>query len=370
MAYKQVKYSVAALFIGPTGSTSATADHSGKVVQLHRVTSVNDSFDIPLQDAIQLGQMAPFSRENISTPTPTVTFDYYVTNGANEKRMGFNVNETGDGNTIGAESFLKDILATDTDEKNYFISFVPEGNDHMGYDTATNGKVVGIGNGYITNYSLNASVGDFITSSVTVEGLNYDIRNRAASIQIPAINPDTGELASGTYSLPTLTEDSSMPKVLKPGDIEIDFADWADKLGLGLVGEGKAHIQSFSLEVPLARTPLERLGSNYAFSRELDFPINATFSIEANVADLQTGSLSTIINGCADSVGKDVVITLKDCSGDIAMRLDLKGLTQDSESFQLSTGGGGRTASVSFTCSIGGPQDTTHNIFVVAPDAN
>jgi hypothetical protein len=358
MPYKQVKYSVAALFVGGTGTGAAT--------QLHRVTSLNDSFDIPFQDVTQLGKMAPFTRETVGTPTPTLSFDYFATNGVNEKRMGFNINATG----VGGVPFLSGILNRTTDEKNYYIAYVPEGADAAGSALNTSAvKCVGIGNAYVTSYNLNASVGEFVTSSVTVEGLNYDIRDGGATVPVPTVNPETGELITGVaYSLPAgVSEITGMPKVLRPGDIEFDFSSW-NGMGTKLNGDGKAHIQSFSLDIPLSRQPLERLGSNFAFSRELDFPINATLTLETNLSDLQTGSLSDLINKCGQD-DFNASITLKGCTGVSGgftpqMRIWMNGITRDSENYSLSVGGGGRTASVAFSVKIGSPQDLTHNVWV------
>lgn len=363
MSYKQVKYNVAALF----ASKEATGTGHNQVDQLHRVTSLNDSFEVPYQDALQIGQLAPFTRLSIGTPTPTLSFEYYAHNGYNEDILGFNVNAM---NQVAPKPMLEDILKGVEESKNYFIIWVPEGNDAAGYNTNTNIKTVAIGNGYITNYSFNASVGEFLTCSASVEGLNYRVYSGKTALASPAVDPDSGEDVTGeTVTVPNATDGASLPKVLRPGDITFTF-DYPDNIPGVIMDQaesGKAHIQSFSLDIPLSRTPIERLGSNFAFTRDLEFPINATLSVEVNVSDLQNGSLSTLINNCGAETF-DAEIEIKGCNAggtsEDLKRFKLVGISFDSQSSNLATGAGGRTASLSFAVRIGGPQDTSHNIYL------
>ena len=62
-------------------------------------------------------------------------------------------------------------LIEDTQGNNYFIVTSKEGKDVQG-DTVTNGSsdfdVISIGNGFISDYSIDASVGALPTASVTV----------------------------------------------------------------------------------------------------------------------------------------------------------------------------------------------------------
>ena len=57
-----------------------------------------------------------------------------------------------------------------------------------------------------------------------------------------------------------------------------------------------AHIQSYTLGFDLSRTPIQKLGTRFAFARPVDFPITASLSVDAVLADLTTGSISDLIN--------------------------------------------------------------------------
>ena len=356
-SYNRQLYNINALYVGPSPATGYHFTNSAKtgtqadslIEQFHRITSFNDTFNIPLEGATQVGQLAEFTRQPLGTPTPGLTFDYYLHNGVNEDRLGFSID--------GSVSFLSGILNKQEDEKNYFLLFVPEGSDAAGYDLSANAssvKVVGIGNGYLTNWSLNASVGDFATCSASIEGLNYAIKTGFESVTIPAVNPDDGSLITNNYySLPDATTGvAGMPKIIKRGDIEVDFTSMAGLMGVQLdqSSVGAAHIQSISLDVPLNRTPLERLTSKYAFSREPDFPINATLSVETLVSDLNTGLLANYL-GCG-LTEYDFTITFKSCEGNVTtpvFKVIASGATLDQQSFQQAAGSQGRTATVNFT---------------------
>ena len=114
----------------------------------------------------------------METPTVGLDFSYYVTDGYNERLMGFNV--TGfksDGTTFidtnianGAQAISG--LLSDLQGNNYYILTVDEGEDVVGGTLTPTSTVVGIGNGFISEYSFDASVGAIPTASVTVTASN------------------------------------------------------------------------------------------------------------------------------------------------------------------------------------------------------
>ena len=91
---------------GYATQTLADADGGGDVktgiMQLRRVQSANYSFSVNRQDVNQFGQLARIDSVNIEPPTVTLDMSYYLTNGVNEKLLGFNVD--------GQTSALSDAL--------------------------------------------------------------------------------------------------------------------------------------------------------------------------------------------------------------------------------------------------------------------
>ena len=161
------------------GGAAATARDA--VMDLHRVQSANYSFNITRQDVNQFGELAAIDR--IITDTPTVSFDtsYILANFDNENKLGFEVTPSGSEATtfVSCISGLID-SSTFAHQKDYFILTSKEGADAV--DNLNTGKyesVIGIGNGFITSYSSEASVGGLPTVSVGVEGMNMNFNTVA-----------------------------------------------------------------------------------------------------------------------------------------------------------------------------------------------
>jgi len=131
MPFNRRLYSSQGLFVGPSGY-NATGQHfvSGNsganlLMQISRVQSINDGFELPRQNVAQFGQLAPISREITSSPTVNLSFSYFPTDGLDEKKLGF---VTSGSNASGA---LTNILRDISDERNYFIPTVSEGEDDI-----------------------------------------------------------------------------------------------------------------------------------------------------------------------------------------------------------------------------------------------
>ena len=366
MPYNRRIYQTQGLFVGPSGF-NATGQHfsSGNsganlIMQLSRVQSINDGFELPRQNVTQFGQLAPISREVTDSPTVSLSFSYYPTDGLNEKVLGFVTSGT---STSGA---LTNILRDISDERNYFIPTVAEGEDLLGKSFSSVTDVRAIGNAFISSYSVEGSVGGFLTSNVSVEGVNakYDIGGSGNSI--PAVNPSNGALVTTwNYAIPTAVSGSaSQPIVIKQGDITVDLTA-VDALGARLTGVGAAHIQSFNLSVPLAREALNRLGNRFAFAREVTFPIDVTLSVNALVNDLNSGSLSSLF--CSDKLYDiNVFCRTQTCDGSVGANTivySLRGAQIDSQQFGGSIGPA-QTVDVQFTSSVGGPSDQQKNFWI------
>ena len=139
-------------------------------------------------------------------------------------------------------------------------------------------------------------------------------------------------------------------------DADIQGADIAD-----------AHIQSYTIGFDLSRTPIQRLGTKFAFARPVDFPITASLSIDAILADLTTGTISDIIN-CDSEY--DAIVKMKDpdcnvAAGDkkVVVAYLARGLKIDSESFTSSIGDN-KSVTLDFSTQIGGPEQKGVGIFM------
>jgi len=361
------------------------ADARTGIMQLRRVQSANYSFTVNRQDVNQFGQLARIDSVAIDPPTVTLDFSYYLTNGVNERILGFNVD--------GATSALaNDVLlgtANETanpDGKNFFILTTPQGKDAVGNASAeTEKSVIALGNGFVSNYSMEASVGGMPTASVTIDGLNLSSYTGTQAKDLPSINTQYGIPVTGQdFSLPDAISgvngtDSDIDygaegvSCLRPGDIT---------MSLGLEGRaglfenlphsepekdfdaGSAHIQSFSIDLPIGRSTIQRLGNPYGYTRATDFPVNISVSVSAILSDLKEGNVTDLL---FNNEKHTLAFTLREPdqfgTGDIATIYTIKGAQLEGESFSSSIGDN-KTVDLTFTAQVGGPEDTENGIFI------
>jgi hypothetical protein len=351
MARKRVIYQSEALFVGPTGTVAPT--------QLHRVQSANYSFEIARQDINQYGQLAAIDRVILEQPTVSLDFNYYASSGQNEQALGFTLN--------GSKGALADILSGTKDINNYFILISPEGTD-ANIDTIAatgQGKTIGIGNGGLSSYSVEAAVGGFPTVSVEAQGLNMRFYPTTTGFGPHVSSSDGSANSTNTFAIPTPTTGVGYT-ALRPGDISLSVS------GIG-IDASDLKIQSFSLSTDIGRDPIQKLGSKFAFSREITFPVTVSASVEAIVGDIAGSenlgnSLTDLV--CNDNASYNLTFNLGAPSASCdttytpyALQYILKGAKLDSQSFS-STIGDNKSVTLGFSAQIGGPNDTNKGLFI------
>ena len=377
MARNRVIYQSEALYVGPT---PIAADHDrDNVLQLQRVQSANYSFNLERQDVNQFGELASIDRVILSAPTVSLDFSYLVANLHNESGLGFTTLDLSNSSYI---SCISGILNKTSDEKNYFIKTVKEGADalsidsHPDSDTFDEGaagelvqSTIGIGNGFITSYTAEGSVGNFPTATVNVEALNMVINSGASGFKVPSVNPSDGAaITAYDVNLPTQvsTPATDTTSVLRPGQVTVSIVDNGqafagtafDEMGV-LVSDAK--IQSYNISFDLGRTPLEKLGSKFAFAREIDFPVTITASIEANVGELTTGNLADMIS---TDQNYDLFVRLKDPTNTtINVDYHIKKAKLDSEEFSSAIGDN-KSVTLNFSAQVGGPSQNDIGFFM------
>jgi len=409
MARNRVIYQSEALFVGPKAGGEHTAHN-----ELHRVQNISHDMSATRTDIFEFGRLAALDKVMIEAPTVSLDFGYLLTNGENEKNIGLVVEQQTagyvGGNYMGSDTLpnaTSGIIANpgaDNDEKNYYVVTVPEGldaDDDDSYSSSTNNfnsrSIVGFGNGVLSNYSINGAVGDFASASVSIEAFNISfISGQDAAVSaawvsgdaIPTIKKGTNGLQAGTFALPAPSTGQQNVFAIRPGDIILDF-DVTDssaafsELSVGgailpsqdpdTTQEGAAapepmHLQNFSIEMPLARTALNRLGSTFPYYRAIDFPLNVTLNCSALLADVSTGSLVDIM--CNDAKRTIEVALRNPCSanvadglGDIQSRFRLKNAQLVSQNFSASIGDN-KTVDLSFEATVGGPSDLNNGLFI------
>lgn len=357
MSRNRIIYNVLALYAGKNNAVSGSHSNPGDIAQLTRVQSFDEDFSRTLTNVDQYGNLAAIDRIEIEAPTVNSSFSYFITDGSNENYVGLNV-ATGNQPLV---SCVSGYLTKVTDQKNYFLLISDEGHDASNYTKPHTG-VIGVGNGFLTSYDVEAAVGEIPTATVQLEALNLRVYGSVdGTNDVPAVNPAAGTPVTGVpFVLPQAKSSDSNTQVsaLQPGDITLDIN--------GLIGVNKddLKIQSFQMSVPLAREPIRRLGNKFAFTREIQFPVTTTFSIEAELGDLADGNLADVL--C--ETGKyDISVGFRkpNCSGQGAQALvyqfrGAKLLTQN-----ISTSiGANATFSAEFEAQIGAPEDNLNGVFI------
>lgn len=365
MARNRIIYNVLGLYAGQNNAVSGIHTGAGAVKQLTRVQSFDEDFSRNLTNINQYGNLAAIDRIEVEAPTVKASTSYYITDGSNEKYLGLTVT-TGTQPLVSAVSGL---ITKVTDQKNLFLLIADEGNDTAGYAGANSG-VIGIGNAFISSYTVEGAVGDIPKASVDFEALNVRVYgslqtpsgiNGSSGSLIPAVNIVNGLPITGYgFSLPqaTTNDNANQVNALQPGDISLDLSGTIGVLASDL------KVQNFKAAFELSRTPIQRLGNKFAFSREINFPAKATFSIDAELGDLQDGNLADVL--CQTGF-VDLAVTLKkpDCSGNgiPALKYYLKGAKLLSQKLTTAIGSNAKFTA-DWEAQIGSPQDLVKGIFI------
>lgn len=357
----RVIYQSQALFAAPTGTTTITsADHN-----LRRVQSCNYNFSITRQDINQYGELAAIDRLILQEPTVAVDLSYYFEpTGFNEGHLGFRTDAVTGTSTV-ADHMLDYIISSGAnyDQKNVYVLVSDAGidaNDPTNMSTSAVEGIIGIGNAFVTSWSLEAAVGAIPTVSCALEGQNivftggggsYDIGNPAVVDGVDVSTTSTVTLPDGAGLFDSATEVSAV----RPGDITLmlgtSTSDNAPMFGLS---ESDLKIQSATVAMTIGREPIRKLGKAFAFAREITFPINCTLSVNAIVGVTASNKLYTLMTTNGDNTKYYCELKLVGYQGATAHTsyVMLKGAKLDSQNFTSSIGPN-QTVTMEFSAQIG-----------------
>jgi hypothetical protein len=372
----RVIYQSQALYAGPDQDANGAYVNESKAGTmpsvLQRLQSCNYSFDITRQDVNQYGELASIDRVILDAPTVSMDFNYYLGSWANEGIMGFTVNSA-TSNFQDLESCMGDILGG-ADERNWYLRVVPEGADAAITATGIDGgdETIGFGNGFISSYSTEGAIGTFPTSSVNVEALNmrfYDnvyghsphvniegVANSTTEFNLPRIDVSPGGDSHFNAGTDTTT-------VMKPGDATVAIQTSA-AYGAGSVPSNigpsltDMKIQSYNFSMDMTREALQKLGSKFAYAREITFPVNVTASVDAICGEVEAANLVSLVDSDADY---DLIVDLK--KGSVKhMAIIMKKCKLDGTSFTNSIGDN-KSLTMNFSTQVGSATQSGVGLF-------
>ena len=314
-----------------------------------------------------MGELARLGSIVVSPPNVAADLKYLLSDGANEKILGFyaqNVGSTGEGN------FASGHLISASGQNIYEV-IGSEGND-LNYETTLSGKVIrGYGNAFLSNYSVEAAVGGFPTVTVSFEASNanadiYTMAGAITGVNTPAVDPTAGTpfTQNTGVNLPVPTSGDGAI-ALRPGDVVISWGNLlstaSDKASpfASLSGSNGLRVQNFSLSVPLSREPIEQLGSRFPFARPVKFPVTVTLSASALANETISRNLASMLD---DSSENDITLTINQPGGAAGVKYILRGAKFDSEKSSLDLSSN-KTVDLSFSAQLGGPSTLTRGVF-------
>ena len=424
MARNRIIYQSQALFIAPSStgvqvsgvtaagtaatatpftpvSTGSLASGISLLKKMDRIQNCNFNFSINRQDINEFGKLARLDSIVMESPTVSLDFSYYVTDGFNERLLGFNAYSANDTNTIENVQAISGLLA-DLQGNNYYILTVDEGEDVVGGNFTPSSSIVAIGNGFISEYSFEASVGAIPTASVTVEAFNIKsdstltpttITTAGAPAGVVGANittitgnsPGIDLFASPATKLTSIgsaykldyardftgaigaaagvnftgfTTGVSNVSALRPGDLVLTLPT-SDGIA-DISGNGQAHIQSFNFTLPLSRTILQRLGNTFGFARTINVPINMDITINGIVSELESLNL---FDKLGSPTARTLAISLKDSSSAEKIVYTIKGAIFQGESYSENIGDN-QTVDLTYSVQIGGANDANNGLFM------
>lgn len=377
-------------------------EHGSIIKQLKRIQSANYGFTVNKTDVNQYGHLSKLDSIVIESPTVNLDFSYFLLDGYNERMLEFVTN--------GVTNTLSGAMSPELYQagNNYFILTLPEARDAVAGDIDLDKRgvledktVISLGNGYLTDYSVDISVGAIPTVSCTVEGMNIRSDIGETGLDLPSVDANDGSLISnawykgrngecrpaneaactGLFSLPAsnsgYTGCEDVP-ALRPGDVVLDLSNQS-LITTQVTGSadkplrGSAHIQSCSISLPMGRTTLQRLGSTFGFSKAIDLPLTVTMSINALVSELKEGNLVDLLCAC-DEHEVSVKVFDPECfdcvtkDGPVAVSYTLKGARLESENISSSIGDN-KSVDLTFSAQIGGADDQGRGLFISGKEA-
>jgi len=382
---------------------------SGNLVrQLSRVQSINHGFTINRVDANQFGQTSKIASLAITSPDIRLDFEYLLSDGYNEGLMDFEIN----GERSALASYIEGPGGLGL---NFFITTVEEGHDVIGHNlmqgvsscNPPQKSVIGIGNAHLTQYAVTAQVGQIPRARVSFDGFNMRSYTGTCNLPLPSLDPGRsalhGECSDVRFSIPDVYKSFDCncepdymehfvvcdgTTALRPGDILVDLQRG------GLMSEqlsgfdeksnearSAAHIQGFTINIPLGNTRINRIGRHVEFARTINFPVNADIEINALVGNLRQAGVHADLwpehsgpdKTCRQKL--DLTFMFNVCGGVVcddassfqqiesSMIYTIKDAVLESEGFNSSVSDN-KMVSLKFTAPIGSEDDTFRGFFI------
>lgn len=353
-------YQSEAVFVSNNLDSTDVWEHA----EIVRIQEASYGFSMNKTDVNQYGKSSRIDHINLELPTVNFDLSYLLGNGYNESVLGFDIKE--------GYQFAKSHLENNSG-KNFYILTSEEGLDAKSLEVGDPYTLIGIGNAFLTNYSVDMSVGSLAKVDLQYESSNINSIHGAVEGEGTWLTQLSGDSASIDLEkgkpydkrikiIAPKSDNGAIPTALRPGDITINFGGFDSESLSTISGNGSFHLQSANLSIPLSRSELKRLGSKGAYARVLNYPTKATLSVNSIVSNTEVVDLAESVRSCInESSNNDISILAKDCDKENAIIWRLKNPDLLSENFSSNIGPN-KSVDLTFQVEIGNPDDNSIGI--------
>lgn len=370
MPRNRIIYNVQDLFFGLPSGEAPLVPGRHVLKRIIGVQNVNYDFQSTRVDVGVLGKSQSAARQVMEPPSISLDFSYFLNGATNEDRMGLNVANAGVPETpcLFYNYFKED---RSLDSRNIYLvtnlSDLDVHGQNPGYDSSIAGNLSSIEdenslnygvlvfqNSYVSNYSVDVTIGDLPKANVSMIADNAIFYASGSGISVPMLNSKNGEVYDGAAKIlipkhfrPSLSSPNELITAFRPGDITVNIQRSASVTSGPILFESDK-IQSFGMEVSLDRENISYLGYKLYADRPMTLPVRSDIDIGLLASETLSGSL---LSNLSEDSSFNIVVTCKRASGAIGLRYSVSGAKFESVSYSSSIGEN-KTADLKFSVEL------------------
>jgi hypothetical protein len=374
MPRNRIIYNVQDLFFGiPSGEVSEVIGYH-VLKRIDGVQSFNYDFNVTRVEVGALGKSQNISRQVVEPASIGLDFSYYLNRVTNEKRIGLNVAHA----ESTEEKLLFQNLFDETrafDKRNVYLATNTSDLDihkqNLDYIASVSGFLAGspliiedlnaqnygilaFQNCYISNYSVDISLGSLPKANVSLIADNAVFYSSGSGVHVPFLDTKSGTVYSnGTKILvpkhfSNFSQDlTSFITAFRPGDITVSIQKNQTEINKPISFETE-QVQNFGMEISLDRDNISYFGHKMYVDHPLVLPVKANVNIGFLVNQTLTGSFLSNIN--RDDF-YNIIVTCKRIDGSIGLQYNISGAKFDSTSYNTAIGEN-NSSEMSFTVDL------------------
>lgn len=301
---KPISYEMQMMFVGSPGALVSGPNSASGVTRLDFVQGYDFGIDIQRTPLKQIGSDSFANKQASLAPDVNLNFEYLLNDGWNEKYVGLDIynnqNSTNPFNTVFSSTGDRNIYITIADNN---------GSDQNALTGINNTYILGVGNAYLTNYTVSVSVNQLARASCSFVGANAVIQNMASVFELPSVNtlgsgqPSTTSVAKFSFSGNSRTQEyiNEFKEAFDGGcpysncKITPIYTKWVNQsstspITFGIFGDIADasnqffnNFQSMELSFDFERKALYGFGSNYPYTRKVQMPAVGTLNLTSLV---------------------------------------------------------------------------------------